>query len=309
MTTAVARSRPPESRLCPRIAVIFNPVAGSPRRRQALARALRALRAGGCRVKLRATNAAGDAARSAMRIAVAGTFDAILVAGGDGTISDAAHGLATAPVENLPALACLPLGTANVLAHEIGLPIDPVTAARVAAALRTIEMPLARIGNRHFLLMAGAGFDAHVVAHVAPAFKKRWGKLAYVAEMARGLGRYPFRRYRVTVDGKTHDTASVVVSRGRHYGGRFVLAPDANLAEAALHVCLFGQGGRFGVLLYATALGLGLLKRTPGFRIVRGRQVRIDGTDGEPVQADGDLIATLPVEIELTGRAIRLVVP
>jgi diacylglycerol kinase (ATP) len=293
----------------PRFAVIFNPVAGSPKRREALARAVRTLRKAGCRVKLRATTAAGDAARSAANIAKAGTFDAILVAGGDGTLSDAAHGLATANVARLPALAFLPLGTANVMAHEIGLPTDPEKAAAVAVRLKTVDVPLATANDRHFLLMVGAGFDAHVVRHVKSAVKKRWGKLAYVAEMVRQLGKFPFRPYRVTIDGVAFEAASVVATRGRLYGGRFVLAPSADLRSPTLQVCLFRNGGRGFVLLYAVALGLGLLPRAPGFEIVTARRVTVEGIEGEPVQADGDSIASLPLEIAMTDKSLRLVVP
>jgi diacylglycerol kinase (ATP) len=311
-TVVSARTRETSSIVAsarPRFAVIFNPVAGSPKRRRALAQAVRTLRRAGCRVKLRATTAAGDAARSAAIIAKAGTFDAILVAGGDGTLSETAHGLATSNAARLPALAFLPLGTANVMAHEIGLPTDPAKAAAVAARLRTIEMKLAQANGRHFLLMAGAGFDAHVVRNVKSTVKKRWGKLAYVAEMVRQLGRFPFGRYRVTIDGVEHDAASVVASRGRLYGGKFVLAPAADLSAPTLQVCLFGKGGRGGVLLYAIALGLGLLPHAPGFEIVTGRRVTVRGIDGEPVQADGDSIASLPLEIAMTDRSLRLVVP
>ena len=313
MTNTVANPRlreaSPVAPTRPRFAVIFNPVAGSSKRRRALACAVRALRKAGCRVKLRATNAAGDAARSAAIIATAGTFDAILAAGGDGTLSEVVHGLAASGAARLPALAFLPLGTANVMAHEIGLPIDPAQAAAVAARLKTIEVPLAQANGRHFLLMAGAGFDAHVVRGVDPLVKKRWGKLAYVAEMVRQLGRFPFLPYRVTIDGAAHEAASVVASRGRHYGGRFIVAPAADLRAPTMQVCLFRKGGRGGVVLYAIALGLGLLPRAPGFEIVTGRRVMVAGGDGEPVQVDGDSIGTLPLEIAMTERTIPLVVP
>jgi diacylglycerol kinase family enzyme len=245
-------------------------------------------------------------------IARAGTFDAIMVAGGDGTLSDVADGIALAAVDRPPALAILPLGTANVMAVEIGLPMAPAAAASVVAAMRTITMPLARVGARHFLLMAGAGFDAHVVSGVSAIAKRRWGKFAYVLEMIRQLHCFPFDRYRVNVDGTEYDAASVVVSRGRFYGGRFLLAPAARLSDARLHVCLFGKGGRVGALLYAVALGLGLLPRSPGFRIVEATRVTIEGVEGvegEPVQGDGDSLARLPVEIEMTAMSLPLVVP
>ena len=79
------------------------------------------------------------------------------------------------------------------------------------------------------------------------------------------------------------------------------------------------MGGRRGALLYAAALGLGLLPKAPGFRILQVRRVRIEGpadgiadgepVQGEPVQGDGDGIATLPIEIALTDKTLRLVVP
>jgi YegS/Rv2252/BmrU family lipid kinase len=292
-----------------RIAIIFNPVAGSRRRRRHLAAAIRVLRRLGCRIALHRTTAHGDAALLAAAIAREGGTDTLMIAGGDGTIADAAHGLATCGAANPPALAILPLGTANVLAREIGLPRDPETQAAIVAAGHTMTMPLAQANGRHFLLMAGAGFDAHVVAEINVAFKRRVGKIAYVVEMLRQLGRFPFGTYRVAIDGDPHFVASVVVSRGRLYGGSFILAPDARLDEATLHVCCFEHGGRFWAVLYAMALGIGLLPRMPGFAIRRAQRVRIEGVPGEPLQADGDIVGALPVEIAMTARSLRLVVP
>ncbi|MEX2296869.1 MAG: diacylglycerol kinase family protein [Dongiaceae bacterium] len=292
-----------------RIAIIFNPVAGSRRRRRRLAAAIRTLRRLGCRIALHRTTAHGDAALLAAKIVRDGQTDTLMIAGGDGTIADAAHGLATCAAEKIPALAILPLGTANVLAREIGLSRDPEAQAEIAAAGHTMTVPLASANGRHFLLMAGAGFDAHVVAGIDVAFKRRVGKIAYVFEMLRQLGRFPFGIYRVAIDGDPHFVASVVVSRGRLYGGSFILAPDARLDEATLHVCCFEHGGRFWAVLYAMALGVALLPRMPGFTIRRAQRVRIEGVPGEPLQADGDIIGALPVEIAMTARALRLVVP
>jgi YegS/Rv2252/BmrU family lipid kinase len=292
-----------------RIAVIFNPTAGSKQRRRRLAIAIRTLRRTGCRVSLFHTAAHGDAARLAASIATGGGTDTVLVAGGDGTIADVANGLACSGSTRLPALAILPLGTANVLAREIGLPRDPAAQAHVAAAGRTFNMPLASANRRHFLMMAGAGFDAHVVAGIDIAFKRRVGRLAYAVEMLRQLRRFPFGLYRVEMDGQAHRAASVVVSRGRLYGGSFVLAPDARLDEATLHVCRFEHGGRGWAMLYAVALGTGFLPRMPGFVVERAQRVRIEGETGEPLQADGDIAGALPIDIAMTDRSLRLVVP
>ena len=99
-----------------------------------------------------------------------------------------------------------------------------------------------------------------------PALKRLMGKGAYVLEMLRQLARFPFPVYRVSIDGAAHEAASVVVARGRYYGGRFVVAPEARLDRAELHVCLFRRGGIFRTLRYAIALGMG---SWPSFPISR----------------------------------------
>lgn len=287
--------------------VIFNPTAGW-RRRRRLDATLRLLEAGGLPCRLAQTSARGDAERLARRAAEAEAPPALVIAaGGDGTINEVANGLiaGTAP----PPLAILPLGTANVLAAEIGL---AATAEAVAAAIlggRRLDIPVARANGRAFLLMAGAGFDAHVVEGVRPGVKRLLGKGAYVLETGRQMLRFGFPRYRVIVDGEAHDAASVIVARGRFYGGHHLAAPAARLDADGFQICLFETGGRLAVLRYGAALLLGTLPGAAGYRIVGGRRIRIDGPPGDPVQADGDIIARLPVEIALAPRRLGLVVP
>jgi diacylglycerol kinase family enzyme len=156
--------------------------------------------------------------------------------------------------------------------------------------------------------MAGVGFDAHVVANVSLRLKRRLGKGAYVLESLRQLFRFGFPGYRVTVDGRTFEAASVIVAKGHYYAGRFVCAPDARIDLPELHVCLFERNGRWNALRYALALALGRLPRLPDVRIVRGRSISITGPQGDPVQGDGDIIATLPVQIGLASRQLPLTV-
>jgi diacylglycerol kinase family enzyme len=110
----------------------------------------------------------------------------------------------------------------------------------------------------------------------------------------------------VTIDGATHEAASVIVARGHFYGGRFVVAPEARLDSDELHVCLFRRGGRLRTIGYALALARGRLHRLADVKIIRGRKIVIEGPPGDPVQGDGDLIGRLPVTIELSTIAIGL---
>jgi diacylglycerol kinase family enzyme len=203
----------------------------------------------------------------------------------------------------------VPLGTANVLAAEIGLATSPAVVARTIAQGASERAYVGLANGRCFTAMAGVGFDAHVVANVDLGLKRRIGKGAYVLESLRQLFRFRFPRYRVTVDGRAFEAASVIVAKGHYYAGRYVCAPEARLDRPELHVCLFQRGGRWNAIRYAVALALGRLPKLPDFRIVRGSTVTIDGPPGEPVQGDGDIIAQLPARIEIAPRPLHLIVP
>jgi YegS/Rv2252/BmrU family lipid kinase len=292
-----------------RVTVVFNPTAGGCRRAR-LNETLKLLRASGCEVDLQATAARGDAETIARtfggRLPAAGL---LVIAGGDGTINEAVNGLLSAGGNGASSMALVPLGTANVLANEIGLATAPAAVARAIAGGASVRAYVGVANGRCFTAMAGVGFDAHVVANVSLRLKRLFGKGAYVVESLRQLWRFPFPRYRVTVDGQSYDAASVIVAKGHFYGGRYVCAPDARLDQPEFHVCLFERGGRWNAIRYALALALGRLPGLADFRVLRGRVVTIDGPTGDPVQGDGDVIAHLPVRIEIAPQPLRLIVP
>ena len=158
-------------------------------------------------------------------------------------------------------------------------------------------------------MMAGIGFDADVVSKVDLRWKRLLGRAAYGLASAGRFFAYRPHLFRLTIDGRPYQAASVVVSRGRHYAGPFIAAPDAVLASPDLHVCLFEQPGRAAVLRYGVALLGNALPQTSHYRVVRGREVEILGHDTQLVQADGDIVATLPLRLDVAEAAIRLKVP
>ena len=258
----------------------------------------------GCDVTIRTTAAAGEGTRLAAA-ARAADYDVVAIAGGDGTINEVVNGLPDDPAM----VAVVPLGTANVVALEIGLRATAAAIAGTIAAGRPMRVHLGRVNGRAFVMMAGAGFDAAVVAGVDPGRKRRLGRWAYVLETVRQLFRHRARPLAVTVDGVRHTAASVVVGNGHYYGGRFVCTPDARLGQPGFQVCLARGAGRLSVLRYGLALALGALARMPDVTLVRGTRVRIDGPAGAPVQADGDIVARLPAEIEVAPRVLYLLMP
>ena len=291
--------RPPARRLL----IIFNPASGWRRRRHFEA-VLARLRQRGCLAQVRETTGRGDAERWAAA-ADPDRFDALVVAGGDGTVNEAISGLKGS---RLP-LAVLPLGTANVLAAELGLGADPDAIARTIAEGGARPVTVGIANGRRFLLMAGAGFDAQVVATVDLRVKRWFGKIAYGLAILRQLGDYRFPSYRVTLDGVPHEAASVLVTNAHFYGGSFIAAPAANLESPNFEVGLFERSGRVAAIGYALALALGFLPRLRSYRIHQARRVEIEGPAGEPVQADGDIIARLPVRIEALPAALALIFP
>lgn len=291
-----------------RVQVIFNPTAGGARRQRYHAVLDRLLQAG-VEVDERPTGKRGDAEAFAAELP-RGACDRLVVAGGDGTVNEAVNGLGqNAAGGGTTPLAILPLGTANVLAREIGLSTRPAAVAAAILSGPARPVALGEANGRRFVLMAGVGFDAHVVAQVSKGLKRKLGKGAYVYETLRQIGRFDFPSYRVWVDGEERSVASGVVANARHYGGGFVIAPQATLEAPALEVCLFERAGRLSALKYAAALTLGLLPLLPDFRIVRGRHVRIQGPAEDPIQGDGDIVAALPAEIRVLPDALDLVFP
>jgi diacylglycerol kinase family enzyme len=298
------------------VLLIRNPIAG--RRRRGLVDAVvRQVRAEGWTVDLVDTEAVGDARRLA-ETCDATRYAVIAVAGGDGTINEVINGLAQRG-EGAPALAIVPLGTANVLAHELGLSFTATSIARTMVSGRALLVRPGEACNggapRCFSLMAGAGFDAKVVAGVSAPMKRRFGRAAYVWRSMIETRRYRPVRYAVEIDGVRHEAASVIVTRGRHYAGPFVVAPLATLSEPVLHVCLFERWGRSHTLRFGLALLMGRLPRAGGYRVIAGRQVRVSvlsdaGEKGDqPVQIDGDDALTLPVSINLATGSVRLLQP
>lgn len=290
-----------------RMLIVFNPAAGARRRRTLLA-ALDLLRGLGMRPEVADTARRGHATLLARGAAAAGVR-VVVAAGGDGTIAEVAAGLAGSET----ALGVLPLGTANVLALELGLPRDPARAAAVLAMGRTAPLHpgLARYaagGERLFVQMLGAGFDAAVVHGLSVPLKRAIGKGAYVWQTLREMPRYPVAPIRAVLDGREEAAASVIVTKGRLYGGRFLLAPGADPRREGFHVVLFREAGALAAMRFGAALPLGLLPRLRGVEIIPAQRVRLDGPC-IPAQADGDALGHLPLEIGPAPAPMRIIVP
>jgi YegS/Rv2252/BmrU family lipid kinase len=281
-----------------RLLVIHNPTAG--RRRRRLAGVLDALSRDGVAVDVAPTSHAGHATELAGQC---NGYDAVIAAGGDGTINEVANGIDGRP------LGVIPLGTANVLAIELRYPRGAEATAALLARGETRRVQPGRIAGRRFVQMASAGFDARVVARLDLGLKRWLGKGAYVLTGGRELLAGKHQPICLRLDGQAHEVGQVIIANGRYYGGRFVVAPAARPASPDFQVCLFLRSGPVALASYAGAIAIGRLAGRPDVRIATARELWLDGPAGEPVQIDGDPFGRLPGLVSVDPEPLWLIAP
>lgn len=294
-----------------RICVIFNPAARGNKARR-FRRHLDAL--GG--VAFKATAGPGDAQRLAAAAVVEG-YDIVAAAGGDGTLNEVLNGLAMTPgaVEQVR-LGVLPLGTVNVFAREMGIPLRLPRAWETlrSGRERSIDLPYVEFcgktgpERRYFAQLAGAGLDARAVELVSWELKKKAGKLAYVLAGLQALGE-PKPRAIATAHGRRWEGEQVLVGNGKFYGGSFPLLPAADLTDGQLDVCLIPRLD--GRTLWHT-LPAFLTRQRLSERVVERFQAgRFELTCERPMgfELDGEWIGHLPATFAMDSRRLRVVVP
>lgn len=249
--------------------------------------------------------AARDEAQQAAR---SGAFDAVVAAGGDGTIRQVASGLAGTAMP----LGIVPSGTANVLAIEIGLAAKPAAIADMLLHGRCVRMSCARANGEMFLLMAGAGLDARVLATIDQHLKSRLGKAAFAGPIVDALS-HPVDQLSVTIDGTCYEASWVILANVSHYAGRFVLAPQAAIESVELQAIIFKARNRTTLMSQVMSLALGRL----GERSVREHDVEmrscrhalVTAPAPVPTQLDGDVFGTTPLEVDAGTDHLQLILP
>ena len=246
-----------------------------------------------------------DAARAAVAEAArTGSVDAVIAAGGDGTFRAAAAEMLATSVP----LGLVPLGTGNVLGHEIALPKSPAELARMLMYGGTKPLRAARANGAPFFLMAGVGFDGAVIRELDHALKHKIGKIAYVGPALRALAA-PLPRLTVTVDGRRDEATWVIVANARCYGGRFVLVPHTHALDEGLHAVLFRSRDRLALMRQLLALAQGRLLAQPDVRMIGCRRVEIEAAPPVAVQIDGDAAGTTPLVVAESNEAVLLILP
>jgi diacylglycerol kinase (ATP) len=312
-------------------ALLYNPDSGGSRKRRnaELESVVAMLRTAGVDASLVLTHSSTHAEEQA-RQAVRAGCDTVFACGGDGTIHSIVQVLARSNV----ALAILPMGTANALAHDLGLPMNPAAAAKVALNGAPRRVALGHIkyfdrrgnpGTRFFVVAAGVGVDAHLFYKLNPEVKQRLGMAAYYGKAWHLWWTYPMARFVAdyvetgSAEPRQASLTELLGVRIRHFGGVLQeLAPGASLDRDDLRLILCHTASRLAYLSYVTRVLLRLRPIVPGIELAHVAKVRcrypepsFSSAAGEIpsrvyVEADGELLGTLPAEITVVPDALTL---
>jgi diacylglycerol kinase family enzyme len=238
--------------------------------------------------------------------------DLIIAAGGDGTINEVSDGMV---FSNVP-LAILPAGTANVLAMEMGIGASMENAAEMIELSVPHRLSAGHLTcadgsvSRYFLLMAGAGLDAHIASQVNAAVKARWGKLAYWLAGWRVLGRN-LPLFDVEANGAKVRCSFALLSKVRNYGGDFAIAQDVTLFDDEFEMVLFEGRSTFRYLKYFAGLVLNRHRGMTGVTVMRTTSAHLSGPPDVQVytQIDGEVVGHLPADVKIVPDALTLLIP
>jgi YegS/Rv2252/BmrU family lipid kinase len=295
-----------------RICVIFNPAArGSKARhfRQHLGEM-----AGQSAFK--ATTAPGDARRLAME-AVTDGFDVIVAAGGDGTVNEVLNGIGDAPNGfEKTRLGVLPLGTVNVFARELKIPLRLESAWEVLRREHETKIDLPQVEfsangipqKRYFVQLAGVGFDARAIELVDFSMKKKIGPLAYVLAGLNAL-REKKSKIVVRVNGENFSGELILIGNGKFYGGPFEIFPQADLRDGLLEICFFPLVD-FATLLRC-APHFFVRQKLPEKMVKRFHAASFELSSEMPAsfELDGEWIGNLPATFSVEREKLRVIVP
>ena len=281
---------------------------------QAVREAVTALREQGVRLDVRVTWEGGDAERYVAE-AIADGVDTVIAGGGDGTLSEVATTLAhrDESAEALPALALLPLGTANDFASACGIPADPEAALRLVRDGAAVPMDLLKLdanGQAHWAAnLASGGFGTEVTTETHEGLKKLLGGLAYVVTGLSKLGRIEPQRARLRGPGFAWEGEFIAlgIGNGRQAGGGQALCPEALIDDGLLDVTVVPplQGELLATVGTALAAGKDAaldgvaVRRQLSWIEIEAPQTLTLNLDGEPVQAMAFRIQCMPKRLRM----------
>jgi len=236
--------------------------------------------------------------------------DLCVAAGGDGTVSGVAGGLAQTGIP----LGILPLGTANTFARELGIPLQTKAALKLLTEDHAlVEVDAMAAEERLFLLNVSIGLSGLMIRDTDRMDKRRLGRAAYVWTGFRKLFGYEPHQFLLTVDGDerlVNASEIAIVNSGALGDPSLRWTTRVELNDGRIDVCVMHARSLLDYLSLAAAVALRRQAEEPGIdHYIAERRVVVKTESDLPVQADGEELGKPPVEVSVMAGAVRVVVP
>ena len=232
-------------------------------------------------------------------------IDAVLLGGGDGTIRSCLRILK----ETNGVLGVLPLGTANNLARNLGIPTDVAQACEVLAYGGVVEIDLGVVNDRYFLNVAGMGLSTQINRGIPSELKKKWGVVGYGIAALKLLLRARQFTAEIECDGARQQVRAlqITICNGRHFGAGMTIHPNARIDDERLDLCAFQVEHWWQPFVMAAALRKGRHLDLRGVQLFQGKEITVRTRKKMWIDTDGEVITQTPAVFTVLPNALRVI--
>lgn len=211
-------------------------------------------------------------------------FDVVVAVGGDGSVNEVGAGL----IGSNTAMGIIPTGSGNGLARHVGIPTNIKKALHVLNTGKAIAIDTISVNQNQYLGIGGVGFDAHV-AHEFANYGKR-GFSSYLKIICREFSKYQSKSYNLVIDGQTYNKEAflITVANASQFGNNAVIAPEADIQDGLMDVCILKKAPYLSVLRLVIQLFNKTVNRSVFMEIIRCKSITIQNNVGGILHLDGE---------------------
>jgi len=234
-------------------------------------------------------------------------YDFIIVVGGDGTINEVINGIANSRTT----LVIIPFGTCNVLALELGIPINPIEAVQLITEGKKTKIDLGyaetREGSRYFSIGLGVGFEALVIKDVTPEFRRKWGFLAYAIVGIKHFTAYTWHKIHIK-HGLTSTGYYMIIANSASACSEYQVANAASITDGLLDLVIINRKDWRNIITLLFSLSTGILNRFLPKEYYQIKEAYVYSMHEIFVHVDGEFIGTTPLKVRVMPQALNIIV-